>query len=182
MNKPNQESCITRRNFMLLSGASVVTLASLGFPANGQTPEKALYKEYPRRLIGRVSELEVSVPKPFHYPHEHPFCRSLLFKLKTEAGGGVGPAKNIVAFNQLCTHMGGMLEGQFNSKHQVLGPCPIHLTTYDIVRHGMVVSGHSTQGLPQILLELEGDEIYAIGVLGLIYGYHDNLARIGEKD
>jgi arsenite oxidase small subunit len=39
----------------------------------------------------------------------------------------------------------------------------------------MVVSGHATQGLPQIILELEGDDILATGVLGLIFGYHDNL-------
>jgi arsenite oxidase small subunit len=38
----------------------------------------------------------------------------------------------------------------------------------------MVVSGHATQGLPQIILELEGDDIMATGVMGLIFGYHDN--------
>jgi arsenite oxidase small subunit len=181
MSNEHQQPCISRRNFMLLSGASVVTLSSLGFDADGQTSQKALYKEYPRTLVGRVSELERSIPKPFHYPHEHPFCRSLLFKLDTKAGGGVGPDENIVAFNQLCTHMGGMLEGQYNAEHQVLGPCPIHLTTFDVTRHGMVVSGQATQGLPQILLEIEGDAIYATGVMGLIYGYHENVSGIGKK-
>ena len=29
--------------------------------------------------------------------------------------------------------------------------------------------------LPQVLLELEGDEIYAVGIFGLIFGRFDNL-------
>ncbi|MBI1906526.1 MAG: arsenate reductase (azurin) small subunit, partial [Rhodocyclales bacterium] len=58
--------------------------------------------------------------------------------------------------------------------YQVLGPCPMHLTTFDLTKHGMVVAGHGTESLPQILLEVEGDDIYAVGVMGLIYGYADN--------
>jgi arsenite oxidase small subunit len=38
----------------------------------------------------------------------------------------------------------------------------------------MVVSGHATLGLPQITLETDGDDIFATGVIGLIFGYHDN--------
>ena len=38
----------------------------------------------------------------------------------------------------------------------------------------MVVAGHATMGLPQITLELDGDDIYATGVMGLIFGYFDN--------
>ena len=47
-------------------------------------------------------------------------------------------------------------------------------TTFDLTRHGMVVAGHATDNLPQVVLELEGDDIYAQGVLGLIYGYSSN--------
>lgn len=174
-------NCLTRRDFMLFSSASVVSLSALGFAADsalGQTADTVRHQAYPRRKIGTLSELNADEPKAFHYPHEHPFCRSLLFKLDGKAGGGIAPEQNVVAFNQMCTHMGGMLEGQFNPGHKTLGPCPIHLTTFDIARHGMVVSGHATQGLPQILLELEGDDIYATGLMGLIYGYHDNLAGL----
>jgi len=39
----------------------------------------------------------------------------------------------------------------------------------------MVVAGHATSPLPQVVLESDGDDIYAIGVLGLIYGYHKNI-------
>lgn len=108
------------------------------------------------------------------YPWDHPNCESYLIRLDTPAGGGVGPDRDVVAFNTLCTHMGVSLVNQFKREHQVLGPCPAHLSTYDLTRHGMVVSGHATEGLPQIVLEVEGDDLYATGVMGLIYGFGDN--------
>jgi arsenite oxidase small subunit len=38
----------------------------------------------------------------------------------------------------------------------------------------MIVSGHSTQSLPQVMLELRGDNIVAAGMMGLVYGYNVN--------
>ena len=38
----------------------------------------------------------------------------------------------------------------------------------------MVVAGHATQSLPQIILEIDGEEIFATGIIGLLYGYHSN--------
>jgi arsenite oxidase small subunit len=35
----------------------------------------------------------------------------------------------------------------------------------------MVISGHGTESLPQIVLVIEGDDVYATGVMGLVYGY-----------
>ena len=97
-------------------------------------------------------------------------------KLGVPAGGGVGPNDDIVAFNALCTHMGGPLMGTYKKEHKAIGPCPLHLTTFDLIKHGMVIAGHATESLPQVLLEVSGDEIYATGMLGLIYGRARNLA------
>ena len=99
-------------------------------------------------------------------------------KLGTEAGGGIGADKDIVAFSSLCTHMGWGLSDTritYRKEHKMLGPCPLHLTTFDLTRYGMVVAGHATEALPQIVLEVDGDDIIATGVLGLIYGKRDNL-------
>jgi len=41
-----------------------------------------------------------------------------------------------------------------------------------------MTSASAVQNLPQYVLELEGDDIYAVGVLGLIYGYPDNLLGV----
>ena len=38
----------------------------------------------------------------------------------------------------------------------------------------MVIAGHATEALPQIILELDGDDIYATGIAGLLYGYSVN--------
>jgi arsenite oxidase small subunit len=73
--------------------------------------------------------------------------------------------------------MGISLQNTYKPEHQAMGPCPAHLTTYDLTRHGMVIAGHATQGLPQVLLELRGDEIWATGVMALIYGFSDNEAQ-----
>ncbi len=40
----------------------------------------------------------------------------------------------------------------------------------------MVVIGQATENLPQIVLDLDGGEIYAVGTLGILYGFRDNLA------
>jgi arsenite oxidase small subunit len=165
-------ACMSRRQF-LLTGGVLVTLATAPSFAFA-TPMQALKADYPRVKIGRLSALKQGVPVEFSYPY--PNVRNILVKLGAPAGAGVGKETDVVAFNQQCTHMGGPLGGTYKAQHQVLGPCPLHLTTFDLTRHGMVVSGHATESLPQIVLETQGDDIYAVGVLGLIYGYSANVA------
>jgi arsenite oxidase small subunit len=128
----------------------------------------------PRQRIAGVSELTVGEPLMFQYPWLHANATNYLIKLGQQAGGGVGPEEDIVAFNSFCTHQGMSLAGQFKAEAGVVGPCPLHWTIFDLTRHGMVVAGHATLGLPQILLETDGDDIFATGVMGLIFGYHDN--------
>ncbi len=166
-----QPQCWSRRDF-LLAGASTVILTSI--PSFSHSVE-ALVKGYPRKKVANVSSLANGACLSFEYPENTPYSTNNLYKLNVEAGRGVGPKKDIVAFNGFCTHMGGPLTGSYNEEHKVAGPCPLHLTTFDLTRHGMVVSGHATQSLPQVMLEVEGDEIFAIGMLGLIYGLNDNL-------
>lgn len=166
-----ERACMSRRHFLLASG-TVVSLAALPGLALA-APLHALRADYPRVRIGRLSALKLGGPVAFTYPY--PNVRNMLVKLGAPAGAGIGSDSDVVAFNQQCTHMGGPLDGSYKAQHQVLGPCPLHLTTFDLTKHGMVVSGHGTESLPQILLEMQGDEIYAVGVLGLIWGYSANI-------
>ncbi len=161
--------CMSRRQF-LLSGGALVTLAALPGFAQAQ----AIQAGFKRQKIAKLSALKVGEPVTFNYPFAD--VRNLLVKLGTPGGGGIGADKDIVAFNQQCTHMGGPLDGTYKPKYQALGPCPLHLTTFDLSRHGMVISGHATESLPQIVLEVKGDDIYATGVMGLVYGH----ASIGK--
>ncbi|MCE2457521.1 MAG: Rieske 2Fe-2S domain-containing protein [Dehalococcoidia bacterium] len=159
------EYCVTRRQFLFMGAAAVgtVTLATV---VPGQL-FSAQVAAYDGMMVGRLSELRVGEVVQFRYPWDHGNCDSYLIKLGTPAGGGI-------AFNTICPHMGISLLGSFKSEHQVMGPCPSHLSTYDLTRHGMIISGHASQGLPQIVLEARGDEIYATGVMALIYGFGNN--------
>jgi len=130
---------------------------------------------YPRIKIGQMSALQAGKPVKFRYPDKGRNSNSQLLKLGVLAGGGIGPDEDIVAFNSLCPHMGGIMDGSYKHEDQAMGPCPLHQTTFDLTRHGMVIGGHATESLPQVLLELDGDNIYAVGMIGLIYGRYDNL-------
>lgn len=171
-----ERACMSRRSF-LLAGGALVSLAAIGAVPGiaSAAPLQALKRAYPRVKIASLSALQKGQPVEFAYPY--PEVSNMLVKLGTEAGAGVGPAKDIVAFNQQCTHMGGPLHGTYKDEYQALGPCPLHLTTFDLTRHGMVISGHATEALPQILLEVQGDDIYAVGVMGIVYGYSSMAAK-----
>ena len=166
--------CISRRTLLKGSGAALVTTIFLSIPGF-KRPVAAQVTLYPRKKIGTLSSLQVNRPQIFSYPDEGPGSVSMLVKLGVPAGGGIGPDQDVVAFNTLCPHMGGPLAGMYQADDQALGPCPFHQSTFDLTKHGMVISGHATESLPQVLLELEGDDIYAVGMIGLISGRYDNL-------
>ena len=168
---------MSRRTFLLTSAAATsaftVMVRMPGAAAAEEVP--AAVALYPRKLIGRLSELKVDVPLDFNYPDEKQYSEAMLIRLGREAGGGIGPEKDVVAFSYICTHQGGPLQNTYKAEHKALGPCPLHLTTYDLTRHGIVIAGNAYQSLPQVLLELEDDDIYAVGIFGLIFGRYDNL-------
>lgn len=171
-------TCVSRRLFMAASGAATATLL-LGevFPGRvvGQDAgARVEVNNLPRKQIAPLSKLVADQPITFNYPGDGDLTNCILVKTGETAGGGIGDAQDIVAFSARCTHMGGDLDGLYNAEHKVAGPCGEHLTTFDLTRHGIVVAGHATQALPQIILEVDGDEIYATGIVGLLYGYAAN--------
>ncbi len=167
--------CLINRRSFLLTGGIATTVIMVGIPGLPQAQTPAVVATYPRKFITRLSELVVDEPFDFEYPDEGAYAESILIKLGREAGGGLGPERDVVAFNYTCTHQGGPLQGTYQAADKALGPCPLHLTTFDLTRHGIFISGPAYQSLPQVLMELEGDDIYAVGMFGLIYGRYDNL-------
>ena len=178
---------MSRRRFMLYSSAaaasaSVISLSLLPGSAYAAT-QKARVVGYPRKLIGKLSQLKDNKPLDFTYPDEQYSASCMLVKMgNVQAGGGIGPKRDVVAFNYLCTHQGGPLQGTYKvtGEHRTLGPCPLHLSLYDMRRHGIIVSGQAYESLPQVLLELDGDDIYAVGMMGLIFGRNKNLMESQE--
>ena len=131
---------------------------------------------YPRLRVGSVSELVEHEAVDFAYPTDR--TPASLLKIGRPAAGGIGPDGDIVAFATDCTHMGCPLRGSYNAEHAIFGPCACHFTTFDLAHRGMVVIGQATENLPQILLDLDGDEIFAVGTLGIAYGFRDNLLDV----
>ena len=168
--------CMSRRDFLKVGATGAVTVFLTALPGVLQAGEKPALRVvgYPRKKIGTLIELKQDQPLEFRYPQDHFNCASFLVKLGQEAAGGIGPEKDVVAFNSLCTHLGGGLAGLYQAGYKAIGPCPVHLSVFDLRRHGMVVSGHATETLPQVILELAEGDIYATGVMGLIYGFSDN--------
>lgn len=172
--RPQHSGC-SRRQFVLAGGLGTATLL-LGkvFPGRvraGDEPREVSVTPYPRQRVTGLSVLKVDQVVDFAFPEGQENASAMLVKLGTRAGGGIGPEQDIVAFSTHCTHMGGDL--QYNTDHK-LAACGEHLTTFDLTRHGMVVAGHATESLPQIILEVEDDEVVAVGIVGLLYGHHAN--------
>lgn len=165
---------INRRDFLIFGGTSVSVVATLALAKDAKAQSADLImSRYPVKRIVSLAELEPRQPVRFTYPTED--VHNFVVKLGERAGQGLGPDEDIVAFNTVCPHMGGPVGPEvYKPDHAIVGPCPLHLTSFDLTKHGMVVSGQATASLPQIALSERDGEIYAVGVMGLVYGYHEN--------
>lgn len=159
----------SRRAFLRRSGTATITLMLTGLPGvAGAVEAPAWIDPGPDTRIAALSDIVPHTPITFTYPDAYSTC--FLVQLDGAAGGGVGPNRDIVAFHSVCPHMGGPLLGTYQAAHAAAGPCPLHLSTFDLRRHGMIISGHSTESLPQVTLKIEDGWLVATGMMGLIYG------------
>ncbi len=174
---------LNRRDF-LLGGGVLGALAASGVivpmafvltndnngDASGATG--AEFVDFPRTKVGSLSSLSQTQPMFFDYPFEGQ--SNILVKLGQTTSTGVGGDRDIVAYSNLCTHMGcAVIEYSDDSK--TLGPCPCHFSTFDLAIDGQVAFGQATQNLPQVQLTVEGDDIFAHGVFRLVYGHTNTL-------
>ncbi|WP_454440751.1 arsenate reductase (azurin) small subunit [Vibrio bathopelagicus] len=181
--KGHNKCMMSRRDFLLYSSAATaVSMVPLTLFAgtSSEANVEARVVGYPRKKVAKLSELNNHDPVHFQYPDEGTNSIAMLVKADIECGGGIGRQRDIVAYSMTCTHQGGPLTGAYKAtgEHRIVGQCPFHLSTFDLRRHGVMVSGQAFESLPQVLLELEGDDIYAVGVMGLIFGRMENLIDV----
>jgi arsenite oxidase small subunit len=189
------EKAVDRRAFIKLSGLSAggialgggaVVVGSVGRRPRGagaQDAEKVVmaYPDYPDVAIANLADLKEGEPVFFDYPQAGQ--RNLLVKLGQgrKAEEGAGPDQDVVAFSAFCAHMGAPLDTVYDPDHAVLGPCPLHFSTFDLTKSGMLVMGKATQPLPQVVLSVDdAGQISATGMYGLIYGWPANLLKLEE--
>lgn len=176
---------INRREMMLAGTAIGAALAAgvivpVAFVLSDDDAESsaatgAQLSTFPRLRVASISELSSGEPQFFDYPLAGQ--SNIVVKLRDRAVGGIGEQHDIVAFSNACTHMGCPVT-DYQPAHNMLGPCACHFTTFDLSRDGQVVLGQATEKLPRVLLETDGDSLYAIGVFRLIYGHQNNLGGI----
>lgn len=133
---------------------------------------------FPRTKVGTIGQVSTTDPLFFDYPLTAQ--SNVLVDVGQRAIGGIGQDRSVVAFSNICTHMGCPIT-DYNADERVLGPCVCHFTTFDLAKDGQVVLGQATQNLPRVLLELDGDDIIATGVFRLISGYANNLGGVNVE-
>jgi arsenite oxidase small subunit len=164
---------------IVLSGGSVV-IGSVGpRPAGVAAASQAekvqfAFPEYPDVVIANLADVKSGEPIFFEYPQAGQ--KNMLVKIDKMAEEGIGPDSDIVAFSTACSHMGAPLDNVYNHEFGILGPCPLHFTTFDLSKSGMNVMGKASDPLPQVALAVDDNgDIRAVGMFGLIYGYPANL-------
>ena len=158
---------LTRREFLKATGAAAAGAAVVA-PAN---VEAATGQTYPTKAVGRAKAMQVNAAQPFSYPDAASPCT--VVKLGKAVPGGVGPDSDIVAYSNLCTHMGCPVSYDANAR---TFKCPCHFSVFDAEMHGQMICGQATENLPRIQLAWneKDDSVTAVGVIGLIYGRTSN--------
>ncbi len=137
---------------------------------------------FPKILVGNISDLSAGQTVTFAYPLEE--TPNILVKLGVQALGGVGPDGDIVAFSQVCQHLGCIYgyvpsgsSPKCDSSYKASGPvgyCCCHGSVYDLSNGAKVVAGPAPRPQPQVTLEFDSatGNIYAIGMgPPTIYGH-----------
>jgi arsenite oxidase small subunit len=159
---------LTRRQFLKASGAAAAAGVAAVAPA---TTEAAAGQAYPSKAVGKAKALRVNAPQQFTYPDASSPCT--VVKLGKRVPGGAGPQGDIVAYSNLCTHMGCPVSYDHASR---TFKCPCHFSVFDAELSGQMICGQATENLPRIQLayNAKDDSVTAVGVIGLIYGRTSN--------
>lgn len=186
--KKPQETTKGRRDFLktatvlsafLVLGGVAAVIKSI-FP---KVSPEASQSGFPRVKVANLGDLQVNQPVTFNYPLGNE--PNILVKLGQKSEGGIGPDGDIVAFSQICQHLGCIYayqapgaSPQCDSSYKAPGPvgyCCCHGGIYDFLNRGKVVGGPPPRPLPQVILELDSTsyDIYAVGMTPpTIYGHH----------
>ena len=168
-----QPGAVDKDRRTILKGMAAISVA-LGVGASlpilkSVTPVELKIPKWPRVKIAKLSDLSSEQSKVFMYPLEN--TPNILLKLGSRVDGGVGPDGNIVAYSQVCQHLGCFV--RFTPAGQSSGMadknvfyCPCHGGYYDAAT-GIILAGPPLYPLPRTLLQYDettGDIIaYGMG-------------------
>jgi arsenite oxidase small subunit len=138
---------------------------------------------FPRVLVANISDIIEGKSVTFNYPLEE--TPNILVKLGAKAQGGVGPDGDVVAFSQICQHLGCIYgyvpQGKSPScdesyvASRPVGYCCCHGSIFDLADGAKVLGGPAPRPAPQVVLEYDNasGNIYAVGMLPpTIFGHN----------
>jgi arsenite oxidase small subunit len=176
--KKVDEQLSSRRNFLklilTLSGvAAVGSVASLFRVLEYVPSATGIPTSWPVVKIANISTLDPAKPLRFNYPLVD--TPSVLVKAGMAAQNGVGPDSDIVAFSDVCQHLGCVYDvlppgssppcANYTASSPQ-GYCCCHGGQYDYLRAGQVIGGPPPRPVPQVTLRYDSSsgDIYAIGM------------------
>ena len=169
----DQPGAVDKDRRTILKGMAAISVA-LGVGSalpilKSVTPVELKIPKWPRVKIAKLTDLSNQQSKVFMYPLEN--TPNILLKLGSRVDGGVGPDGNIVAYSQVCQHLGCFIRftpaGQsFGMADKNVFYCPCHGGYYDAAT-GIILAGPPLYPLPRTLLQYDettGDIIaYGMG-------------------
>lgn len=146
--KSDKTPSLTRRQFcngLALTGAGLVVAAQgVSDAAQAQTPGVG----YPPMKIEGASELMPGSAMLFAYPRA---CDAAILARTDE--------RSFYAYSQKCSHLGCSVH--FSRVVNRLD-CPCHRGSFD-VKSGVAVAGPPRRALDEIILQIRGGEVWAVG-------------------
>ena len=167
-----RESQLPRSRFLRLASAGGAAAAAAASATGAAGAAAAPDRDRAERKVARLRDLETGKPLTAAYPDEH--SPIIVLKLGHRIDDGVGPERDIVAYSSFCTHMGCPLT--YRADKKILA-CPCHFSSFDPAHGGLQIIGQATTNLPQIVLETRGQDVYAVGIRGLVWGRQSNAPR-----
>ncbi len=144
-----QDQYVERRDFMKFMVLTSFAFTVGQFWIGAQNWWRTRRGLPPTRRITSLDALPIGGSLVFEYPGEHDTC--VLVRLADA---------EVVAYGQKCTHLSCAVVPK---PDQGVLHCPCHEGRFDL-RSGRPVAGPPRRPLPRIVLEVRGQDVYAIGV------------------
>jgi nitrite reductase/ring-hydroxylating ferredoxin subunit len=144
-----EDNYVSRREFFkfMTLASGMLALGSAGIAAWSQMKRGELRFD-PARIAG-IADVEVGGSLGFSYPRPNDIC----ILVQPEPG-------RYVAFSRRCTHLSCPVSYEHDQRRLF---CPCHNGAFSI-EDGSVLQGPPPHGLPQVVLRIRDDGIYAVGV------------------
>ncbi len=144
-----EDGFVSRREFFkfLTFASGGLAISSVGIAAWSKL--KRNYREFEPKFIKNYDSMIARKPYLFNYPRDNDPC-ILIKRFDGE----------LVAYSQRCTHLSCPV--QYKEDKDILY-CPCHNGAFSI-KDGSVIQGPPPRPLPQVILEIKENEVWAIGI------------------